>query len=124
MTMATIREAVSALVRDLTNCADITCHGERSLVAEVTALIENEIRAEREACAMDCESISESGDAPIAAQRDALLGTTAALVAAIDLLKHGGKKAAPSDKMFRQMLRDYEAYADKAREVLNMTDNA
>lgn len=54
--MSGIREAVSALVRDLTGAKDITCYGGKSLVAEVTAMIENEIKAEREACALVCEA--------------------------------------------------------------------
>jgi len=49
---------------------------------------------------------------------DALLGTTAALTAAISLLEKGGKKAAPSDKMFAQMLIDYGRAADQARTAI------
>ena len=46
---------------------------------------------------------------------EALRGTTAALVAAISLLERGGKKAAPSDKMFFQMLKDYTKAAEAGR---------
>jgi hypothetical protein len=60
--------------------------------------------------------------AALAAERDALreagLDALASLVAAHSLLKAGGKKAAPSDKMFEQMLRDYEASIQRARAVL------
>jgi hypothetical protein len=49
---------------------------------------------------------------------EALRGTTAALVAATSLLSRGGKKAAPSDTMFRIMLSDYENAAEKARAAL------
>lgn len=52
------------------------------------------------------------------ALREALLGTTASLVAAISLLERGGKKAAWSDKVFEQMLVDYQASVDSARAVL------
>ena len=38
---------------------------------------------------------------------DAFKGATASLAAAIALLERGGKKAAPSDTMFEQMLTDY-----------------
>ena len=46
---------------------------------------------------------------------EALRCTTASLVAAISLLERGGKKAAPSDKMFDQMLVDYRNAVEKAR---------
>lgn len=50
---------------------------------------------------------------------DALKHTTASLVAAVSLLEHGGRKAAPSDKMFEQMLVDYKAAIEHARQVLS-----
>ncbi len=50
--------------------------------------------------------------------RAAFLGATAALAAAISLLERGGKKAAPSDKMFAQMLVDYNKALDAARAAL------
>ncbi len=53
--------------------------------------------------------------------RDALVRTAASLAAAISLLERGGKaakKAAPSDKMFDQMLIDYNRALDAARDVL------
>ena len=42
----------------------------------------------------------------------------ASLAAAISLLERGGKKAAPSDKMFAQMLVDYNASLDRFRTTL------
>ncbi len=39
----------------------------------------------------------------------------ASLAAAISLLERGGKKAAPSDKMFYQMLKDYRESLDAFR---------
>lgn len=39
--------------------------------------------------------------------REETLPVAAALAAAISLLERGGKSAAPSDKMFEQMLNDY-----------------
>lgn len=53
--------------------------------------------------------------------REALLDTAASLAAAIGLLEQGGKaakKAAPSDKMFDQMLTDYRASLERARAAL------
>lgn len=43
---------------------------------------------------------------------------TPALIAAISLLERGGKKAAASDKMFAQMLADYSASVERARDLL------
>ena len=47
-----------------------------------------------------------------------LVHAVASLRAAISLLEKGGKKAAPSDKMFAQMLKDYHAAATKAAALL------
>jgi hypothetical protein len=44
---------------------------------------------------------------PDARTRDPMIAMAASLAAAISLLEKGGKKAAPSDKMFEQMLTDY-----------------
>jgi hypothetical protein len=52
---------------------------------------------------------------------DALSSVLASLVAAISLLKKGGKaakKAAPSDKMFDIMIADYEKAAEMGRKAL------
>lgn len=53
-----------------------------------------------------------------AVELDALTRVTASLIAAISLLERGGKKAAPSDKMFGMMLADYRRAAEKGRAVL------
>lgn len=50
--------------------------------------------------------------------REVLIDTTASLVASVSLLERGGKKAAPSDKMFAQMLVDYKNSIDRARAAL------
>jgi len=50
---------------------------------------------------------------------EALRGTTASLVAAVSLLKRGSKKAAPSNKMFDQMIRDYSKSIEGARAALS-----
>ena len=49
---------------------------------------------------------------------DALRQTTAHLVAAHSLLARGGKKAAPSDKLFYQMLDDYEKAFNEGQAVI------
>jgi len=53
--------------------------------------------------------------------RRTLINTVANLRAAISLLENGGKKAAPSDKMFEIMLSDYRAAADRAAALLRET---
>ena len=53
--------------------------------------------------------------------RDLLIDVAASLAAAISLLERGGKaakKAAPSDRMFDQMLKDYRASLNSARAAL------
>lgn len=63
-------------------------------------------------------------DARVAELDEALVDVTASLVAAISLLERGGKaakKAAPSDRMFDQMLVDYQASVDRARAVFSAT---
>lgn len=50
--------------------------------------------------------------------REALVDATVHLIAAVSLLECGGKKAAASDKMFAQMLVDYNASIDRARTAL------
>jgi hypothetical protein len=52
-----------------------------------------------------------------AEEADAAMGVAASLAAAISLLERGGKKAAPSDKMFAQMLVDYRKSLDTFRQV-------
>jgi len=49
---------------------------------------------------------------------EALSDTTAHLLAATSLAARGGKKAAPSDKMFHMMLADYNASIGRARALL------
>jgi hypothetical protein len=50
--------------------------------------------------------------------REAALDALAGLVAAHSLLERGGKKAAPSNKMFEQMLCDYGAAITRTRAAL------
>jgi len=50
--------------------------------------------------------------------REALKDALCSLVAAVSLLESGGKKAAPSDKMFSQMLADYKNSIERARAAL------
>ena len=60
-------------------------------------------------------------EARIAELEAAVIGTASSLAAAISLLERGGKaakKAAPSDKMFDQMLTDYSNALSHARAAL------
>ena len=62
--------------------------------------------------------------AAVEAERDKrLIDCAASLAAAISLLEKGGKKAAPSDKMFAQMLDDYRASLARARAALKGDDH-
>jgi hypothetical protein len=56
--------------------------------------------------------------ARIAERETALVDVTACLVAAVSLLERGGKKAAPSNKMFDQMIVDYKNCIERARAAL------
>ena len=51
--------------------------------------------------------------------REALRDTTVNLLAAVSLLKSGGKKAAASDKMFAQMLVDYANSVERGRAAID-----
>jgi hypothetical protein len=64
----------------------------------------------------------EAQAAEIKRLRRVAIDVAASLAAAISLLERGGetaKKAAPSDSMFDQMLRDYTASLDRARAALS-----
>ena len=55
--------------------------------------------------------------------REVTMSAAAALAAAIELLERGGKtakKAAPSDLMFDQMLKDYRTVVKKTRKALGV----
>ena len=47
-----------------------------------------------------------------------LIDATCSLVASVSLLERGGKKAAPSDKMFTQMILDYKGSIERIRAAL------
>ena len=59
--------------------------------------------------------------ARVAKLEEATVDAAASLAAAISLLERGGKKAAPSDKMFEQMLVDYRNSLERARAALKDT---
>lgn len=76
---------------------------------------------------MQADKISSLANTPAASSvgaddlREAAIDAAAHLAAAISLLEAGGKaakKAAPSDKMFDQMLRDYKRSLGRARAAL------
>ena len=56
--------------------------------------------------------------ARVAKLEAATIDAAASLTAAISLLERGGKRAAPSDKMFEQMLVDYRNSLERARAAL------
>ena len=57
-------------------------------------------------------------EARVAELEGVAVDVMASLAAAISLLERGGRKAAASDKMFAQMLVDYNASLDRARAAL------
>ena len=68
----------------------------------------------------------EAQAAEIERLRRVVIGVAASLAAAISLLERGGKaakKAAPSDLMFDQMVRDYTASLEDARAALGVSTN-
>lgn len=62
---------------------------------------------------VECKTVTPPPAAPTG--NTALVDVLASLAAAISLLERGGKKAAPSDKMFEQMLIDYRASLERGR---------
>ena len=59
------------------------------------------------------------------ALREAAIEVAAALAAAISLLERGGKaakRAAPSDRMFDEMVADYKARLERARSIIAAWD--
>ena len=69
------------------------------------------------------EDLAQDIAAHFEQSNDRLIDATAALAAAISLLERTpkAKLAAPSDKMFKQMLADYRASLDRARSHLKGT---
>lgn len=55
---------------------------------------------------------------------EALKNTTAHLIAAHNLLQHGGKKAAASNTMFEIMLNDYEKSIEVGRAALKKLEES
>jgi hypothetical protein len=53
---------------------------------------------------------------------ETLTDLTVHLIAAVDLLERGGKKAAASDKMFAQMLLDYKASIERGRAAIRAAE--
>lgn len=67
------------------------------------------------------EAALDAAEARAERLRNVSIGVMASLAAAISLLERGGKaakKAAPSDKMFDQMLIDYKSALERARKAL------
>jgi len=65
------------------------------------------------------EERAKQAEAEVDALRKHAIAVMASLAAAISLLERGGKKAAPSNKMFAQMLVDYKRALEDARAALS-----
>lgn len=61
---------------------------------------------------------AQTAEAKLAKAVEAVIDAGASLAAAISLLEKGGKKAAPSNKMFDQMLADYRNSLERTRTIL------
>src|SRR3954452_24881213 len=75
--------------------------------------------------AQEIERLAALAQSDAEPKRDAFTQVLASLVAAVSLLKRGGKaakKAAPSDKMFDQMIIDYERAIEQGRAALAQSD--
>lgn len=59
----------------------------------------------------------------ISRREDVLKDVLVSLVAAVSLLKRGSKKAAASDRMFDQMITDYERAIERGRAYLRKETN-
>jgi chromosome segregation ATPase len=92
----------------------------RARIAELEAeLTSEQDRADRIARELDALRWEQEASAEYTKQmRKALKDTTVCLVAAVSLLESGGKKAAPSNKMFEQMLDDYKNSIERGRAAL------
>ena len=85
-----------------------------ALEAQAKEIEEAALRAQDNAA----EYVRQIKDARIAELETALVDVTACLVAAVSLLERGGKKAAPSNKMFDQMIVDYKNCIERSRAAL------
>lgn len=106
----TTREAVERLARKVEGTPLYEGCGEESDLPEYAAATLRALLAEKEAA-----------EARVAELEAVVIGTASSLAAAISLLERGGKaakKAAPSDKMFDQMLTDYRNALRQARAAL------
>ena len=89
------------------------CHQAMSLIRSQEKRIED---LRKEADMMHSEY--KTARARIAELEAALSDATAHLVAAVSLLERGGKKAAPSNTMFAQMLVDHKNSIERGRAAL------
>ena len=90
----------------------------RDEVAEVLEVVALDGLPEPRDLDVALDAIASAVSDEIEKLREAALDALAGLVAAHSLLKRGGKKAAPSDKMFEQMLCDYGATITRVRAAL------
>ena len=74
--------------------------------------------AKLEAALKEADNRNASLSAKLKEARAIISDVASHLSAAISLLERGGKKAAPSDKMFEQMLADYRSSLARGRAAL------
>lgn len=104
----------------IARCDPDTIHALATEVLESRAEIARLTKERDEAIAALGEWARKAGaaEARVAELEGVAVDVMASLAAAISLLERGGKKAAASDKMFAQMLVDYNASLARARAAL------
>jgi hypothetical protein len=108
--------AVYAMDLDLKNAASRI----EALTSERDAL--KQISADHVLKELEQAARAAAAEAKLAKAGDAAVDTGASLAAAISLLERGGRKAAPSNKMFDQMLVDYRNSLERTRITLAEID--
>lgn len=107
-----------AFVRQLSEIADLLDNTDTHTGSgiEITAIefIDVQVAAGREIKRMIADHASGK-PGQLLVERDAFIGVLASLTAAISLLEAGGKRAAPSNKMFDVMIEDYKKALDIGR---------
>lgn len=88
------------------------------LPVTVLEMIDVQVAAARELREMVAEYATLRPD-KFVVDREAFIAVMASLAAAISLLENGGRKAAPSDKMFGIMLDDYKRALNTGREAFH-----
>jgi hypothetical protein len=88
--------------------------GEAQLIAGIALHAQKQLEVDLTAA----NARAAAAEAKLAKAGDAAVDAGASLAAAISLLERGGRKAAPSNKMFDQMLVDYRNSLERTRTTL------